>query len=94
MLKLTLWQNKDAIGKTFDLLANNELSLFHKDGVVVVFVVMQYLPQSLLDWIHENNIKIMSWFGYPEMRLLIPLSLIDTIASYHGEIPMYVPTKD
>ena len=93
MQKLTLWKAKGPIGPTFDLIVDREVCFFHRDNVVVVFVVMQYLPQSILDWIHENNIKIMSWFGNPEMRLMIPIDLIDMISSYRGEVPMYVPRK-
>ena len=91
MQKMTLWKGKDAIGQTVELLVDREVCFFHRDNAVIVFVVMQYLPQSLLDWIHENNIKIMSWFGNPEMRLVIPIELIDMISSYRGEVPMYVP---
>lgn len=93
MQKITLWKGKGPIGPTFDLIADREICFFHKDNVIVVFVVMHYLPQSILDWIHENNIKIMSWFGNPEMRLMIPIDLIDTISQYRGEIPMYVPRE-
>jgi hypothetical protein len=91
MQKMTLWKSKDSLGQTVELLVDREVCFFHRDKVVIVFVVMQYLPQSLLDWIHENNIKIMSWFGNPEMRLVIPIDLIDMISSYRGEVPMYVP---
>ena len=92
MQKMTLWKSREVTGKTVELLVDH-ISFFHRDGVAIVFVVVQYLPQTLLDWINDNNVRILSWFGNPNMRLMIPIDLIDTISSYSGEIPMYVPRK-
>ena len=93
MIKISFWKGEDALGQTVELLVDREVCFFHRDKVVIVFVVMQYMPQTLLDWIHENNVRILSWFGHPDMRLEIPMELIDAITSYSGEIPMYVPRK-
>ena len=92
MQKISLWKSREVTGQTVELLVDR-ISFFHRDGVAIVFVVMQYMPQTLLDWIHENNVRILSWFGHPDMRLMIPIDLIDAISSYSGEIPMYVPRK-
>lgn len=92
MIKLSLWKGENAIGQTVELLADRA-SFFNRKGIVIVFVVMQYMPQTLLDWICDNNVRILSWFGHPDMRLEIPMELIDAITSYSGEIPMYVPKK-
>lgn len=89
MLSITLWDETQT-GKTLDLVVRH-IGFFHAQGTAVVFVRVNKLPQSILNWICSNKIEIHTWFGFEEMRLFIPTNLISDITTHIGEIPLYVP---
>lgn len=90
MLKINLW-NPNKFGSTLELISRD--ANFGRNEVIV-FVKMHHMPNELLRWITDAKIQMFTWFDEPVMRLFIPVKWIESIKSYSGPVPMYVPNPD
>ena len=87
MVKLSLLDKKN-IGKTVSFIVDL-VSFSNISNEVIIFVNFNQLPQELITYIQEHNIKIRTWYGIGKLRLFIPIDLIDKIESWHGNSPKY-----